>query len=244
MKSIGIVQISLLIAVLFCIRSYQATVPEDTKYHVEFIDNIDVFDTLPITLLEGREIIDMIGASDHEYTCVMPQTKTDSETSRIVHSQQDLDEIFNKLGEALGNACVSLSTGWWTYEYCHHNSRIVQYHPDNDNTISYIMGSGKVVPDQHFPMQVSEFSSPEGGQLVPYINLFFNAGTPCDVTGELRSTEVRFYCNPDKTAVSAIREPKSCTYLLLIGVAPLCNIPVLRPSGMKSSEPITCYRRK
>jgi protein OS-9 len=65
----------------------------------------------------------------------------------------------------------------------------------------------------------------------------FTNGTPCDLTGEPRSTEVRFVCAPDSglsagtssgEALSAhfiesVKEPTTCHYVLTFGTPLICK---------------------
>jgi hypothetical protein len=68
----------------------------------------------------------------------------------------------------------------------------------------------------------------------------FTNGTPCDLTGEPRSTEVRFVCAPDSGAgstsaatapgealaahfIESVKEPTTCHYVLTFGTPLICK---------------------
>lgn len=66
-----------------------------------------------------------------------------------------------------------------------------------------------------------------------YAHLFAN-GTACDLTGEPRSTEVRFVCAPDAGAapaggamathfIESVKEPVTCHYVLTLATPLLCT---------------------
>ena len=54
----------------------------------------------------------------------------------------------------------------------------------------------------------------------------YDGGEPCDITGQARSTEVRFVCAADaKDAIASIREAATCRYTLVFATPRLCAHP-------------------
>ena len=58
----------------------------------------------------------------------------------------------------------------------------------------------------------------------------YSGGEPCDVTGAPRRTEVRFGCGEaaGRDALSGLREPATCSYVLHLATPRLCGHPAFR----------------
>ena len=58
----------------------------------------------------------------------------------------------------------------------------------------------------------------------------YAGGEPCDVTGAPRRTEVRFGCGEaaGRDALSGLREPATCSYVLHLATPRLCAHPAFR----------------
>ncbi len=58
----------------------------------------------------------------------------------------------------------------------------------------------------------------------------YSGGEPCDVTGAPRQTEVRFGCGEaaGRDALSGLREPATCRYVLHLATPRLCAHPAFR----------------
>lgn len=69
-------------------------------------------------------------------------------------------------------------------------------------------------------------------------------GTVCEVTGEARTIEVRFFCNPGlprrQDRIALVKEVKSCHYLIEIETVRLCKDVVFVPPKKKESYSIDC----
>ncbi|KAJ9472279.1 Glucosidase II beta subunit-like protein [Diplonema papillatum] len=83
-------------------------------------------------------------ADGTEYECMIPAYRGahlfENEAQRLQVEEQAAFKIAAEgphlIAEALGNRCLILETGWWTYEYCH-GKHFRQYHHDpKTDTIS------------------------------------------------------------------------------------------------------------
>jgi len=69
------------------------------------------------------------------------------------------------------------------------------------------------------------------------------SGSSCDLTGKLRTCEVRFYCEPnaDVTVITSIKEPSSCNYIIRVDTPLLCKHPKYISKLDEETEKILCF---
>jgi len=74
-----------------------------------------------------------------------------------------------------------------------------------------------------------------------YYSEIYSHGTPCDITGNPRTTEVRYYCHKEKisSTITDIKEPSSCSYIFTVSTTLLCNHPLFAPKK-EVALPIYC----
>ncbi|KAF5103068.1 hypothetical protein D0Z00_000046 [Geotrichum galactomycetum] len=79
---------------------------------------------------------------------------------------------------------------------------------------------------------------------INYLSYKLGLGTVCDLTGNDRSTEVQFYCNPTQELDSVlwIKEVNSCEYKMGISTKKICGSPVFAPPEKISPHKIDCRR--
>ena len=66
----------------------------------------------------------------------------------------------------------------------------------------------------------------------------------CDLTGQMRQTEVRFVCNEAaiQEFVEDIIEPQSCEYRVYVHTSRVCGVAGMRPAaGSTPALPIVCH---
>jgi hypothetical protein len=125
--------------------------------------------------------------------------------------------------------------GWWTYEFCYGKS-IRQYHQEKDQPIrpqdEFVLGR-QTEADR---LKLKEEEPEEFNK--DYFSEMYTHGTPCDITGQLRSSEVRYYCSTDKstTLISDIKEPASCVYTISVMTPLVCEHPHFAPKKEKVLE--------
>ena len=76
-----------------------------------------------------------------------------------------------------------------------------------------------------------------------YHSQFYKNGTECDLTGQMRSAEVRFECDPSDAghdAIVSIEEPQSCEYVLTVATIRVCDVEQLKPTPTEKPKEIKC----
>lgn len=126
----------------------------------------------------------------------------------------------------LAERCFYRVEGWWTFELCMRR-HVRQFHAEGDAVLSEFMLGLFSEADT----AAAAAAGVPGGR---YHAHFFSEGTPCDLTGGRRNTEVRFVCAPEGSQAAAvvlaggsfiesIKEPSTCTYVLTFATPLLCQ---------------------
>lgn len=151
----------------------------------------------------------------------------------------------------LKGTCDSLATGWWTYKYCFQEG-ITQFHKEKVSvkpsdpeaepraetvvTAEFDLGHlGASGSEAQLQVVVVDNSWQES-----YVSQVFTDGTSCDLTGELRRTEVRHFCDPNEASkLRSVEETSSCQYRAVVHTRALCALKELAPAQPKVRE-IVC----
>jgi len=189
------------------------------------------------------EIIEMVSTSKNVYDCVLPDA---SEIELPQDDAQQPDTEPDALLAPLEGSCLQRITGWWTYEYCY-NKHIRQFHMEDSKVVNeFYLGSQKIdkeEPSRPFGDEQQQ-QQPLDGQLDDkYFSHFFDEGTPCDLTGIPRTTEVRYFCaNMESTIISGISEHSTCNYVLMVASPLLCQHSSYQ-TNRELIEKIQCFPR-
>ncbi|KAL3131191.1 hypothetical protein ABBQ38_000492 [Trebouxia sp. C0009 RCD-2024] len=156
------------------------------------------------------------------------------------------------LGQLIGQQCLFINLGWWSYEVCC-LSHINQYHTEKnqlqaahslgvyDEDTSALLGAGASM------MLDSEDLLPGMKMTKAVVTQYYANGAECQVTEfnevyhswdeptMLRSTELRLACSPDTAAHMVIREPAQCLYIITVYLPGLCHA----TQAAALNEPIT-----
>ena len=129
--------------------------------------------------------------------------------------------------------CFFLIERYWSYELCG-GRNLRQYHVakesldgiKRDKTSEYILGSA-LEPYQGWdqPVQTLMFLNSQ----VPYLSQVYSGGTECDLTGQLRETEVRFICDGINQGLVSIDETSTCRYKAIVKLPAICKIAGFKP---------------
>eukprot|EP00027_Filamoeba_sp_ATCC50430_P007998 CAMPEP_0168548054 /NCGR_PEP_ID=MMETSP0413-20121227/4360_1 /TAXON_ID=136452 /ORGANISM="Filamoeba nolandi, Strain NC-AS-23-1" /LENGTH=277 /DNA_ID=CAMNT_0008578339 /DNA_START=156 /DNA_END=989 /DNA_ORIENTATION=+ len=166
-----------------------------------------------------------------QYHCVIPAV---NETSSLETEESVSDTDVRTLLAPLGTSCMYRLAGWWSYEFCY-GKHIRQYHQEKDLPVrpqdEFFLGKFKEVQDG---VKINAQVEDEDHSKKYFKNYFsekYTGGTTCDLTGDKRQTEVRYYCANDKTTSSIIdiKEPFSCNYIMMISTPLLCKHPSYKP---------------
>lgn len=194
-------------------RAFQFDIPlYGSKYQVNFTDcvlNPDV-----IMPLNGTNYECSLPAEDDPYE--MP-TSLDSEVMSAAKG------IVDKI-----QGCTYYSRGYWVYELCH-NATIRQGAAEK-------AGEGKYKWTEEtngfFLGAIAPSSEPDvelvSGQWM--LKQKYQHGDTCDITGELRSADVLYFCDPNVLNEEIVTELESlyCVYEIFVATPTLCELPEFR----------------
>jgi len=186
---------------------------DEVKYNVLVVDEMEN--------TEGATPISIVSPMDkRKYTCWLPSPWLDDDEEEVEGEAPSI----SKLLEPMETYCLYRLAGWWTYEFCY-GKHIRQYHQEKDKPIR--------PQDEFFLGKKNELN--EGYSNSEYYSEIYDSGTQCDLTGEKRKTEIRYYCSNDKLGASIVdlKEPSSCSYIFSISTPHLCKHPDYKPPKEK-----------
>jgi len=221
----------------------------------------------PSNIEPGSEIVEMVSqANGGKYKCIIPPPSVEDEPIEEIDFINNPINIPSLLAPLKTVPCLYRITAWWTYEFCF-GSHIRQFHQEESKVVSQFYLGKKLVTPTPTPTptpthtstkdelnneneeQVNSLqslvsdkhrSSSSQEQLPKYYSELYIDGDVCDITGEKRKTEVQYYCTGgDKSLISAINEPASCSYTLIVQTPLLCAHPFYLDKS--ESVPIRCY---
>lgn len=157
---------------------------------------------------------------------------SDNETETPLNTKERALEL---LGSTLSNKCLFFHQDYWGYEMCY-GRQVNQLHPTGPGTNdhSYILGMMNDINSS------TNMETTDGTQY--FVSQMYSDGTLCDLTGQPRSVEVTFKCNPDikSPRILSVFEQKTCHYLMVTELSELCSEDVFREED--DSLHVTCRR--
>ncbi|XP_063873973.1 protein OS-9-like isoform X1 [Scylla paramamosain] len=182
------------------------------------------------------EVMAMVNKYGQEYLCFLPAVVPLH--SEYKHDDDILDQLvdISVLLKPMETApCLIKTVDWWTYEFCY-SSVIKQYHLEDNKASGPIIILGKYESEYNW-----KNSSETKNRLQRFHSQFYVNGTKCDLTGEPRSTEVRFHCEDGVgDYIQRVDEPESCRYVVTVATTRVCHHPYLRLQVARSPHIITC----
>ena len=204
-----------------------------------------------------------------EHLCTVPivDTPPRNETSEAEARATEKKELARasdrgwELLQDLEGHCLFFISGWWSYSFCY-NVEITQFHqlpsqPGKDPTPDpatpkYVLGRAKGKPNRHdewgneIELRKAKNIEPPKTELqvkgdTRYLVQRMEGGTICDLTGKPRRIEVQYHCSahlPDR--IGYIKEVTTCSYLLVVYTARLCNDVAFLPPKESKANSIVC----
>lgn len=180
---------------------------------------------------DGRhQTVSMTNAHGQKFKCVLPDVPPGddpSEGDEGASPPASPDDLLSALGEQ----CFYRVEGWWTYEYCH-RKHVRQFHKDNEEVTAdfwlgkFDAGATGTLREQAGGVDAVSVEPSASGPSSKYVALVFTGGTVCDLTGDERRVEVRFFCGQDEnTFIANLKEPATCKYTLQVNTPVLCRHP-------------------
>ncbi|GAQ84749.1 protein OS-9 [Klebsormidium nitens] len=218
--------------------------PNEPKYAVNYVDEGN-------TEMEGEETslqkVVMTDKAGKKFLCMLPEVKEDESEGHSYpyarrseingsteggeggpHRQQSPGEVL----KGHRNVCFYLIDGWWTYEFCY-RKHVRQFHKEGDKVVAdFSLGTfdSDATAALSDGSEVGFQKEPQSAEAaLRYYSQVYTNGTSCDLTDQLRQTEVRFFCSPESQSyLSAILEPATCRYILKFHTPLLCKHPLYR----------------
>jgi len=198
----------------------------NVKFSLSILETPVAYGDLGETKTESSIV--MTNKFGQKYHCELPEEEeVDEGGEEDAAGSVNIHDLLQPLHDG---PCLVKTKDWWTYEICTGRS-IRQFHMENDKPVGLIMNLGLYDPARG-----------EESEKMSYHPEWYSNGTKCDLTNELRTTEVRYICNEAAVQefIGDIFEPKSCEYTVVIHTAKLCAVPHLRPAREKVPLDIGC----
>ena len=226
----------------------------DPKYKIRITEHAK----LVPELINSKSIL--MNLEDDIHRCYLPikKDKGDKQEPPKETPQERLERIKTSIVENIFSkfltSCYFRFAGWWIYEFCF-GRHVRQFHQEQHQvTAEFFLGHSKEIQPvtkylKYYDVHINEQSPEES-----YISMPFEKGTPCDLTKQPRTSEVRIYCatdlkrrqlttgNTDSYAnfVGDIEEPSTCNYLVKFYSNLLCQIEGFSPKKETESDTIYC----
>ncbi|KXN73649.1 hypothetical protein CONCODRAFT_68079 [Conidiobolus coronatus NRRL 28638] len=226
--------------------------------------NIEV--DLPDNYESYKSERNLLNNGESEYICetlkkIEEEGENSGESSNVDKSKANLPstiakEVALELSQKLTKGCIKATQNYWTYELCF-KDYIKQFHipqegEKNPQLTEFYLGKYdpdskiekdknqkgvKVQKKKHLPMHYKE------DELGNYMSQTWEGGTQCDLTGNSRSTEIKFICSHgNQIRFNNIAESETCKYEIEIHVPLLCKYDKFKPQQNLNFNYITCYK--
>lgn len=156
------------------------------------------------------------------------------------------------LQKEFGDKYVLLPTEFFIFEYLYKN-HTRHYHEEKGKkgelsliTEDWMLGTFE---SEHLPAEVDKMGLPKQvlqerdllpltngnsmrTHLWPYVRQVYAQGHECVLAGgrrEVRSTEVRIACSPDRRLHILVREPDFCSYIFVLYSPAMCELGMFQP---------------
>lgn len=221
---------------------------------------------------QGNVDIEIMKLQNNTYVCSIPVLQEQDLAPVIVNwEEQELQRAKTnglELLKPMSNKCLYLVKDWWTYAFCY-GKDVRQFHVEQPTvsgnqkkasprsehvSMNFVLGkfSAAGVLDRNNQVSaavaVYEGSNVEIKPVGETNSLIYQLGkgTVCEITGEDRTIEVQFFCNPtlakNQEQILWIKEVKICHYLIAIQTWRLCQDVVFVPPKKNGPYAIDCKR--
>ncbi|XP_028402326.1 protein OS-9-like isoform X2 [Dendronephthya gigantea] len=182
---------------------------------------------------KNGNVMQITSKHGQHYQCVLPIVHFETKKNKTVNVTT---EEINKLLEPLNNTCIIQINGWWSYKVCIGKS-VWQYH-DEGHEIKDNISLGHFSGNTNWSIFTVEEEMEDSQR---YHSHFYSNGTVCDITGNPRKTEVRFFCGSQANDfISRIDEDSTCDYIINVYTDKLCSHSLFRPPSPPKKHSITC----
>ncbi|XP_050213653.1 protein OS-9 homolog [Mercurialis annua] len=188
---------------------------------------------------EDQESVVMPNKNGQNYLCYLPKVERAKSgyhvnqmniSGMIMETEKQVKlKTPDELLEVLKERCFIRQEGWWSYEFCY-EKKLRQVHLEDDKVVQeFILGVYDEEATTAFNQNLSDVSTLKDPRSKDASQRYhahqYTNGTACDLTNQLRETEVRFVCSEPRAMISSITEISTCKYALTVQVPMLCKHP-------------------
>ncbi|KAL6974042.1 Protein OS-9, partial [Sarracenia purpurea var. burkii] len=209
----------------------------EPKYKIEFHA-----DNSPFHPDDDQESVVMPNKNGDKFLCFLPKVEK-SKAGKPV-TQQNMSSLImesekriklktpDELLEVLKDRCFIRQEGWWTYEFCY-QKKLRQLHLEDEKVVQeFVLGVYDDEATSVYNQNLSDISTLKDPRSKDASQRYhahqYTNGTICDLTDQLRETEVRFVCSEPRAIISSITELSTCKYALTIQCPMLCKHPLFQ----------------
>lgn len=206
----------------------------------------------PGDLVLNDSVLTLTTKDSSNFHCVLPTIEHQDQTAKedvTVDPYSKIEHLFKK------KTCIYKLDSYWTYELCL-NEHLRQFNGDileKKHTQEYMLGKFKSSSldrsRKEHNKRVEHLKSQNkavpridyDGVKVPYLDLWMDDGTVCDLTGQPRTTRVYFVCDRhEKPQLESIEEIQSCEYEAIVSTGLLCDHPDFKEKKENELQ-INCF---
>lgn len=242
--------------------SSQPVALEEQVMLIRFVIASHLFIDRGLQQVTPESTVMMTNKFGQKYRCALPilanpETDQDQLEDNV---PQTLDEFMDSLKKALEpmefGLCLTKTQDWWTYELCPGRS-IKQYHLNMGKVEGDVINLGNFERNQEWtdserldsvnPKHHKQYFTNGTVRTSLVKNQFtfisLSSFQVCDLTGRLRRSEVRLFCDESAGAdkLVVVHEPSSCEYEIKVHTRRLCNIPEFQPPPENKPKDLICY---
>eukprot|EP00158_Paraphelidium_tribonemae_P005180 Partr_v1_DN27211_c0_g1_i2_m38479 putative endoplasmic reticulum lectin len=232
------------------------------KYHLHLITEPQLesrVDELMATVdnsQPSRRHLRITAPSKTKYFCVLPAASSASSppppgiSSISVQNGTSGGQLMSESSMALAKIegwarqCITMTFGWWSYDFCHLN-QVKQYHQhlgdsaksSTEPEVEFLLG---VFDDE--AISRARISGNENSKMLV---IKLQGGTLCDLSGRKREVEVHYQCPQTYREISRIalvKETSTCSYLMVVYLSELCSLPGFMRPPVPETNYINCTR--
>ncbi|XP_067131346.1 protein OS-9-like [Centruroides vittatus] len=226
---------------LLCLTTKRLSASFNTDELNSINYEVDILN-VPVKIGEERDSPVMLMKSKYgqDYECLLPQLELKDEILDFSESATVESSDIKDLLQPLQNApCLIKTKDWWTYELCY-GHYIKQYHVEDSKIVGQVITLGLYDSDFDWDNETNKDKSSENRQK-RYHSQYYNNGSKCDLTGQPRNAEIRFFCEEDSgDYIHRVDEPGTCSYLITVHTSRICNHPYLKPLPSNKPQVISC----
>ncbi|XP_052756040.1 endoplasmic reticulum lectin 1 isoform X2 [Galleria mellonella] len=213
-------------------------------------ENIENLVDGDVSKLENKEVLKVTTSNNEKYECHIPEVSVKESTGIEEYNGPTPINLLKPLFAQ--KICSYRLESYWSYEVCH-GRYIRQYHEERDGkqvkTQEFYLGHWsmekqvKLESDMKAAQETKELpkTTKVEGLALPYVEMVFDEGTVCDLSGKPRLTRVLYVCYAHgKHEVYSFKETSTCEYEIIILSPLLCEHPQFKPKDV-SENSIDCF---